>query len=79
MAAERGQRVIGCTQATEIMATPGVALAGALPGEFALATTYSLGVCAHALRPREARGFAAMLTSKANAATRDRAGFECTR
>jgi molybdate transport system substrate-binding protein len=77
-AAARGDRVIGCTQATEIVATPGVTLAGSLPGEFELATTYSLGVCARASLPRDAHRFAAMLTSKANGEARERAGFERT-
>ena len=35
---------IGCTQATEIRYTPGLALVGALPAPFALATVYSAAV-----------------------------------
>ncbi|MDQ6638300.1 MAG: substrate-binding domain-containing protein, partial [Pseudomonadota bacterium] len=35
---------IGCTQATEIRGTPGLALVGALPPPFALATVYSAAV-----------------------------------
>ena len=36
---------IGCTQITEIRYTPGVTLAGALPGDYALSTVYSVAVC----------------------------------
>jgi molybdate transport system substrate-binding protein len=36
---------IGCTQATEILATPGIKLAAPLAGEFALETMYSAGIC----------------------------------
>ena len=35
---------IGCTQATEIRYTPGLALVGALPPPFALATVYGAAI-----------------------------------
>jgi molybdate transport system substrate-binding protein len=35
---------LGCTQVTEILYTPGLALAGALPDPFGLATVYAAGI-----------------------------------
>ena len=43
---------IGCTQATEIRYTPGLALVGALPAPFALATVYSAAVADASARRR---------------------------
>jgi len=48
LAAVSGGRPMGCTQVTEILNTPGVALVADLPGDFALATVYTLGICAKA-------------------------------
>ena len=45
MAQSKGERLLGCTQVTEINNTPGVVLVGLLPSEFELATVYSAGVC----------------------------------
>ena len=50
LAASRSARPIGCTQATEILSTPGVTVAGALPAGFELATTYTAAVAANAVR-----------------------------
>jgi len=69
-------RAIGCTQVTEIRATPGLALLGPLPGEFELATTYSAAVSARAAHPDRARAFAALLGGPASRALRAQAGFE---
>ena len=44
LARSRDAKVIGCTQATEIIATPGAKVVAPLPGEFALATTYTAGI-----------------------------------
>ena len=72
-------QAIGCTQATEIRATPGIALVGALPAPFALATVYSAAVAAGAAsdelaaplhRPRSPARRASRL--------RRAAGFEAT-
>jgi molybdate transport system substrate-binding protein len=67
---------IGCTQITEILYTPGLALAGALPEPFSLATVYSAGVSKtsndHALATR----FIAMLCGPETAAFRRSGGFE---
>jgi molybdate transport system substrate-binding protein len=69
-------RPIGCTQVTEILNTPGVALVGPLPIEFELATVYTAGVCTRAALPDQARDFAALLGSPAARAVREQAGFE---
>lgn len=73
-----GGKVIGCTQATEILATPGVRLAGALPGEFSLSTTYSAGVCAGASHAAAAHRFLALLAGEDSRALRMKAGFDLT-
>jgi molybdate transport system substrate-binding protein len=43
--AKAAGNAIGCTQATEILATPGIRLVAPLPGEFALETMYTAGIC----------------------------------
>ena len=40
--------VVGCTQVTEILDTPGVRWVGALPRGYELATVYTAAVCAQA-------------------------------
>ncbi len=70
-----GPRLVGCTQVTEILYTPGVELVGTLPPEFALATTYSVAVAAHATQPALARRFAALLASPAVRELRVQGGF----
>ena len=76
LAAAGTSRPIGCTQVTEILATPGVSLVGPLPREFELATIYTAAVATHARRPREARHLAAMLAGEAARHVRTRIGFE---
>lgn len=60
MAAASGHPV-GCTQATEIIATPGVQLVGPLPAGFDLETVYTAAVNAKAADPEGARRFVALL------------------
>lgn len=67
---------IGCTQITEIRYTPGVALVGALPKEFELATVYSAAVTTAARDPALAREWVAMITAPENRSVRESAGFE---
>jgi molybdate transport system substrate-binding protein len=67
---------IGCTQITEIRYTPGVALVGALPKEFELATVYSVAAMAAARDPALARQFAEMIAAPENRSLREGAGFE---
>src|ERR1700753_963613 len=55
MADSDAKRPIGCTQATEIIATKGIRLSGSLPKGCDLATVYTAAVTAKAARPREAK------------------------
>jgi len=66
---------IGCTQATEILYTPGVELMGTLPPGFALATLYSAAVCRHARAPEGAQRLVDMLAGPASRAARELCGF----
>jgi len=66
---------IGCTQATEILATKGVKLSGALPLGCDLATVYTAGVVTGAAHAREAKVLIDLLTSTDQRALRERAGF----
>jgi molybdate transport system substrate-binding protein len=68
--------LIGCTQITEILYTPGVTLVGPLPGEFELATVYSAAVATAAQAPAAALQFVQMLTAPASRELRHRGGFE---
>ena len=76
MAQAGGERLVGCTQVTEINNTPGVVLVGMLPVEFELATVYSVGVCTGAASAEAARRFIALLAGEATRALRTKAGFE---
>ena len=76
LAQAKGEKLVGCTQVTEIKNTPGVALVGPLPREFELATVYSAGLCAGAAAPAAARRFIELLTGEASRALRMHAGFE---
>jgi len=67
---------IGCTQATEILYTDGVALAGLLPNEFELATPYAAGVCTSAADAALASTFVASIAGDRAAALRRAGGFE---
>jgi len=75
LAAVSGGRPIGCTQVTEILNTPGVALVADLPGDFALATVYTLGICAKAQAADLARQFSKLLTGDASRDLRAKLGF----
>lgn len=67
---------IGCTQVSEILYTPGVALVGALPQAFELSTPYTAAVSARAVQPQLAAAFIAHLTDAATAPARRDAGFD---
>ena len=73
--AAAGARPIGCTQVTEILATPGVELVAPLPDELGLATVYTAAVCTRAANPDAGRALVALLTSQAGHEARRRAGF----
>lgn len=74
--ATAARRPLGCTQATEIIATPGVTLAAPLPHPFELATVYTAAVSANAGDANTARAFISRLAGAPALASRRRAGFE---
>lgn len=76
MGEAEGGRLIGCADANEILATPGVRLVAALPSDLDLATVYAAAVTAGSSAPHDARRLAAMLASPSNDALRRSMGFE---
>jgi molybdate transport system substrate-binding protein len=68
--------LVGCTQFTEILYTPGVQLAGGLPAEFELATVYTAAVCTAAANPADAAALAQLLASEEAAPQRKSGGFD---
>jgi molybdate transport system substrate-binding protein len=62
MAACNEAGLIGCTQVSEILYSPGVALVDALPKRFELATVYTAAVSAGAADPALAARFIGLLT-----------------
>lgn len=66
---------IGCTQATEILSTPGIVLVAPLPPGCALATTYTCAVTRHAEATSEAASLVAMLTDGSRLSVRRELGF----
>lgn len=68
-------RPIGCTQATEIIATEGIALSGALPPGIELVTMYTAGITSRAAHPKEAAALIALLTGADHRELRQRVGF----
>lgn len=75
LAASRVQQLLGCTQATEILVTPGIVLAAPLPPGCDLSTAYTAAISAKAAAPREAAALIAMLASPSAATLRQRLGF----
>jgi len=76
LAADPQPGAIGCTQITEILYTPGLTLAGALPGEFELATVYTAAIAARSTQPALAQRFIDLLAGPASRAQRAQGGFE---
>ncbi len=76
LADSRAARAVGCTQVTEILATPGVRLVGLLPPGRRLATMYTAAVCAKASAPVAAASLIGLLSSTEAAQARRDAGFE---
>lgn len=66
---------IGCTQATEILATPGVRLVQPLPRGFDLVTVYTAAVAARSTQAKSAGDFVARLAGEPGRAARIKAGF----
>ena len=75
LAAATGSRAIGCTQATEVLATSGIVLVAPLPAGCDLATVYTCAISAKASSPTEAAELIALLTNEAGRDTRGRLGF----
>lgn len=75
LAASRGERPVGCTQVTEILATPGLELVGPLPPSCALRTTYAVAIASRAQAANEAARLVAMLTSERDRESRGELGF----
>lgn len=66
---------VGCTQATEILYTPGVELVGLLPEGFGLATLYSAAVATRSRDAAAARALIAQLAGPETEARRRQGGF----
>lgn len=75
LAASTAQRPIGCTQATEIIATDGITLSDALPPGCELVTMYTAGVTSRAAHPKEAAALIALLAGADQRELRQRVGF----
>lgn len=75
LAASTARRPIGCTQATEILATPGIVLVAPLPPGCDLATTYTCALAARSTARSEAEALIALLTEEPGRETRNRLGF----
>jgi molybdate transport system substrate-binding protein len=75
MAESNARKPIGCTQATEIIATAGVKLSGALPAGCDLATVYAAAIATNAAHAGEAQILIDLLTSAEQCHLRERAGF----
>ncbi len=76
LAAAEGPGLIGCTQVTEIVATPGVQLAALLPKAYELATVYTAAVASKAEQPQAARMLIEMLLAPDVVPLRRAGGFE---
>jgi molybdate transport system substrate-binding protein len=76
LAESRGEREIGITQITEILANPGVTFVGPLPGDLQVKTVYAAGVAARAADVTAARAFIARLTSSGARKVLANAGYE---
>jgi len=72
LAADTSARPIGCTQATEILSTPGIELIAALPAGCELATIYAAAVTGSASAPAMAR---ALIEQLAVAPAKKQLGF----
>lgn len=68
--------LLGCTQVTEILLTPGVDLVATLPKAFELATVYTAAVCTASQQSQAAGELIALLASPETAAARLACGFE---
>lgn len=75
--AQAGQQgLVGCTQVTEILNTPGVSLCGMLPPGFELLTVYTAAVVRGAPGAAAARQLIELLTDAESAPVRQACGFD---
>lgn len=75
LAASDARRPVGCTQATEIISTPGVSLSGSLPSGCELSTIYTAGVTTQAAHATQAQILIKLLIDTDQEMLRKRAGF----
>jgi molybdate transport system substrate-binding protein len=75
LAASNAARPIGCTQATEIIATEGVTLSASLPKGYELATLYTAAITRQADSPEQARILIDLLAGAEQRELRIQAGF----
>ena len=76
LAESSGAREIGITQATEILANPGVNYVGPLPGDLEFKTLYSAGLAARSKEPEAALEFVARLSGASARSILAAAGYE---
>ena len=76
LARSSARRPIGCTQATEILATPGIVLVAPLPAGCDLATVYAAAVTTRSTAPAAALGLVEALADPARADLRRTLGFQ---
>jgi molybdate transport system substrate-binding protein len=76
LAKAQGDNLVGCTQVTEILYTPGVQLAGLLPKKFELQTIYTAAVCSRAQQPALAAALIDVLAGQDTKALREAGGLE---
>jgi len=76
LAAAQGEGLLGCTQVTEILYTPGVQMAAALPKKFELSTMYTAAVCTRAADRVAAQALVDLLAGDDARAVRQAGGFE---
>ena len=75
LAASQDRRPLGCTQATEIIATPGIVLVGPLPPGCDLATVYTAAITTKSAASGEAAELIALAAGEAGRHARRRLGF----
>jgi molybdate transport system substrate-binding protein len=75
LAASDAERPIGCTQATEILATKGITLSDLLPPGCELTTMYTVGVTTRATNAGGAHALINLLTDVNQQQLRQRVGF----
>jgi molybdate transport system substrate-binding protein len=75
LAAHQGAAPLGCTQTTEILATPGVTLIGPLPPPFGLATVYTAALVKGAAQREAGLALIELLTGPQTVILRRQLGF----